>query len=212
MKIFRVKISSDNGIQTIVDLPPDELLYKDLYKPYIFNQINSIKLDLNRGCKITDVLNNGNLNLKGFAIKNKYIQILNKFNLLEIQFVDIIDKKIIDYSFMFFNSDITHKIDYQKCHFILIDDFFEEIEIIDENLPQNREGLIECAKKNAGSDNKIIPKNGYHFEDDFNIFDYDVFRIGQFNDNFYVSERVKNALEENNITGVNFYEEPLFSS
>lgn len=211
MKIYRLNISSDNGIQAIVDLPPDELLYKNLYKPYPFNYIDSIRLDLDKGCEMTDILNTGNLNLNGFAIKNKFIPLLKEYNLLDIQFVEIVDKKIIDYSFMFFNSDITDKVNYQECNFILIDDFFEEIEIIDENLTQNREGLIECAKENAGSDNKIIPKNGYHFVNDFNIFDYDVFRIGQFNDNLYVSERVKNTLEENNITGVYFYEEPLFN-
>lgn len=211
MKIFRIAISSDNGIQAIVDLPPEELLYRDLYTPYPFDYIDSIRLDLDRSRKLTDVLNVGNLSLDGLLIKNKFIPLLNELNLLEIQFIEVIDEKIIDYSFMFFNCDITHKLDYEKSNFILIDDFFEEIEIIDENLEQNREILIELAKNNAGSDYKIIPKNGYHFIDGFNIFAYDVFRIGQFNDNFYISERVKNTLEENNITGLDFFEETLFN-
>jgi hypothetical protein len=71
--------------------------------------------------------------------------------------------------------------------------------------------LKVISKKNAGSDRKIRPKNSYYFIDGFNIFEYDVFRIGYFDKTFYVSERLKNELEENNITGVEFFEEPLFN-
>lgn len=211
MKIYKLIVSSKNGFQANIGDIPQEYWDKSLYEPYPFEEIDSIYLDLEKRCKKTDVLNVGDLNIEGFPISNKFVDILKKFNLLDIQFVKITNKTLSDYSVMFFNSDITDKIDYQKCNFILIDDFFEEIEILDENLPQNQNELKVISKKNAGSDRKIRPKNGYYFIDGFNIFEYDVFRIGYFDKTFYVSERVKNALEEQKITGVHFIEEPLFN-
>lgn len=212
MKVYRLSVGSDNGIQTITDSPPKELLYKNLYSEYEYKTINSIRLNLDRGSKITDALSVGDLSLQGFPLRTKFCDIIQSFNLSKIQFVDIIDKDLKDYKFMFFNSDLTYQLDYEKSNFILIEDFLGDIEVLDNNIPKDREAVIKTYLDNFEPLTFIIPQKGYHFIEDFNIFEYDVFRIGQFDDSFYISERVKNALESNNITGVEFAESSLFNN
>lgn len=213
MKIYRLCVGSDNGFQALVDLPPQELLGKKLYTEYPFNSINSIRLDLDRGAKITDVLNVGTINLQGFPIRNKFYDILKDFNLSKIQFVDIIDRDLKDYKFMFFNSDLTYGVDYQKSDFILIEDILGDITMLDEKIDPSRDAVVSVNREFCVESifNMLVPRNGYHFLPDFNIWEHDAFRIGHFDKSFYVSEKVKNALEGNNITGVEFIEESLFN-
>ena len=211
MKIYRLSIDAGNGIQAITDSPPKELLCKNLYSEYEYKTINSIRLNLDRGSKITDALSIGDLSLQGFPLRAKFCDIIQDFNLNKIQFVDIIDKDLKDYKFMFFNSDLTYQLDYEKSNFILIEDFLGDIEVLDNNIPKNREAVIKTYIDNFEPLSFIIPQNGYHFIEGFNIYEYDVFRIGQFDDSFYISERVKKALEANNITGVVFTEITLFN-
>ncbi|UUC46483.1 hypothetical protein [Flavobacterium cerinum] len=214
MKIFKLLVSPDNGFQAITDSPPQDLLERDLYTEYKFNSIDSIRLDLDKGAKITDVLNVGTINLDGFPIRNKFCDILNDFNLFKIQFVDIIDRDLNDYKFMFFNSDLTYNIDYQKSDFILVEDILGDITELDEKIAPNRDAVLKAYDEFCSEDifNRLVPQNGYQFLSDFNIEEYDVFRIGHFDLSFYVSEKVKNALESNNITGVEFIEQPLFNT
>lgn len=214
MKIFKLVISSDNGFQTVLDLPPEELLKKDLYSEYKLEYITCIRLNLDKKAKITDVLNEGTLNIDGFPIKNKFCDILKKFNLLDIQFVDIIDKNLSDYKFMFFNSDLTYKLDFKKSNFILVEDMLGDIDKLDVIVPNNREGIVKTYKEYCVRSifNRLVPENGYCFLPNFNIEELDVFRIGHFDKSFYISERVKNALESNNITGVEFVESTLFNN
>lgn len=123
---------------------------------------------------------------------------MNGFNLFKIQFVDIIDWDINDYKFMFFNSD------YQKSDFILIEDVLGEITERDEKIAPKRDAVLRAYDEFCSEDIfiRLVPQNGYHFLSNFNIEEYDVFRIGHFDLSFYLSEKVKNTLESNNITGV----------
>lgn len=105
-------------------------------------------------------------------------------------------------------------IDYEKSNFILIEDVLGDITELDTPVPSNREGVIQADIEYCVEDifTRLIAKNGYHFKEGFNIWDYDVFRIGHFDDSFYVSERVKDILTEHKITGVRFYEESDFNT
>ena len=213
MKIYKLIVDTDNGFQAVLDIAPKELLPKDIYKDYSKDFIDCLILDLDKGKKITDVLNVGTLGLDGFPIKIKYYELLKKYNLLKIQFVDIIDKDLKDYKFMFFNSNITDKLDYQKCDFYLVEDMLGDITELDTKINPTRKGVIEADLEFCVEDifAKLIPRNGYHFLPGFNINEYDVFRIGHFDLYYYVSERVKTELENNNITGVKFVEQPYFN-
>lgn len=213
MKFYKLTVDSDNGFQATTDLPPKELLNKDLYTSYKFDRIDSIRLDLDRGKKKTDVLLMGTLSLDGFPIRKHLCEIIKSYHLEGIQFVDIVDKDLHDYVFMFFNSDLTPKLDFQKSDFIFIKDFLGDIEELDIKVPKNRDGAIKTYKKyiHESTFNKMIPRNGYHFISGFDIDHLDLFRIGHFDKSFYVSERLKHALEEAKITGVNFTESEVFN-
>ncbi|MCD1116201.1 hypothetical protein [Chryseobacterium turcicum] len=213
MKIYRFYVSSENGFQAVTDLPPRELLERNLYTEYPFNNIDSIRLDMDEGTEMADVLKVGTTMLHGFPIRNKFYDILKNFNLFKIQFVDIIDRDLKDYKFMFFNSDLTYDFDYQKSDFILIEDILGNITELDEKIDPSRDTVVRAYDDFCIEDifNRVVPRNGYHFLPDFNIWEHDVFRIGHFDMSFYVSEKVKNALESNNITGVEFIEESLFN-
>lgn len=214
MKFYRLTVDSDNGFQAITDLTPKELLNKDLYAPYKFNSIDCIRLDLGKRKKKTDVLNMGTLSLEGFPIQKSLVQILNEFRLKDIQFVDIIGQDLGDYAFMFFNSDLTPKLDYGKSDLMFIKDFLGDIEELEINVPKDRNGAIKCYLKHAHDStfNKMVPRNGYHFIPGFDINDWDVFRIGYFDKSFYVSEKVKSALEAAKATGLNFSESDRFNN
>ena len=213
MKIYRLIISADNGIQAITDTPPKELLNRNLYSDYKFDCINSIIWDLDKGAKATDVVNVGTLSLDGFAINKKVFDILNNFNLLKIQFVDIVETDMKDYKFMFFNSDLTSKLDYERSGFRLVEDMLGDITELDIKVPKNREAVLSAYDNYCVEDIfcRLTPGNGYHFLPDLNIYEWDVFRIGHFDMSFYISERVKTMLEQKHITGVEFVEEPLFN-
>lgn len=138
MQFLRLTVSSDNGFQAITDATPKALLYKDLYTPYPFKTIDSIRLDLDKGCKITDVLSVGTISLEGFPIRNKFCKLIQDLNLEDIQLVEIIDTKLNDYSFMFFNSDLTPKLDYQKSNFTLEEDILGDISDLDKGFSQQK--------------------------------------------------------------------------
>jgi len=213
MKIYRLSVDSDNGMQAITDSIPNELLNKGLYSKYKSDFIDSIHLDLDKGKKKTDVLNMGDLSLEGFPVTIRFFELLKNCQLENIQFVKITSKDLDDYYFMFFNSDLTTKLDYEKCDFIFIKDFLGDIEELDIKIPKNRDGVIKTYKKHAHDStfNKMIPKNGYHFISTFDIKNLDVFRIGHFDKSFYISEKAKHLLEDAKISGVNFVESDLFN-
>ncbi|RZJ68705.1 MAG: hypothetical protein EOO50_00560 [Flavobacterium sp.] len=214
MKFYRLTIDSGNGFQVVVDQPPRELLQKELYAPYTFDTIDSLLLDLDKKKKKTDVLLVGTLGLLGFPAHDRVCEILKDFHLRDVQFVKITGGGLDDYQFVFFNSDLTSKLDYHKTHLAFIKDFLGDIEELDIEVPKNRNGAIKIYRKHAfdSTFNKMIPKNGYHFLLGFDINEYDGFRIGHFDKSFYVSENVKNALEAAQITNIVFSESTLFNN
>lgn len=214
MKIYRLTVSSDNGFQTNTDLPPKELLEKDLYAPYPFREIGSLFLELDRGRKKTDLLLAGTISLEGIPMHRRIVEIVREFRLLDIQFVPITGKGLEDYFFAFFNSDLTPRLDFVKSDFHFIQDMLGDIEELAIKVPTNRNGAIKAYSKHIHESifNKMIPRNGFHFNAGTDIFSYDAFRIGHFDKSFYVSERLKNALESHKITGAEFSEAPLFTA
>jgi len=215
VKFYRV-ITNADGCQTLTDRTPDNLLKKNLYTEYTGGKITCIVLDyevLKTGVKQTDFLSNHTLNLKGHIVSDKVYRVAKDFNLLNVQFADIIGNGLDGYKFMFFNSDLTDKLDYVKSDFKLIRSSPLKTVALDTIVPPNRSDVLriymdECSR----SIFKFLrPQNGYVFKADFNIQDYDAFRIGHFDLSFYISERLKNKLEENGITGCAFGEETAFN-
>ena len=188
-------------------------LEKSLYTKYRKKVVNNLAID-KENIKYTDILKTGELSLNGLVISNKLFDILNKFPGHKIQYTDIINEGIENYKFMFFNGDLTEKIDYQRSEFELkkYDLLEQKLIKIDYYLKPNRKSIIRKDRElidEAEILTKIIPKNGYVFKKRANIFQYDILRIGYFDENFYVSELVKSEIEKNGITGYLFGSEPI---
>lgn len=209
--IYKLKVNSDNGFQAILTDAPKELIEKKIYEKYVYNSIDCIKLNLKRDAFKTDFLSMAMLSLHGFPVSDNALNVIKNHILKDIQIVDLTNITLLDYKFVFFNGDLTNYIDYKKSNFQLIEDFLGEISIIDSNVIPERNSVIDTYNDNFGPLIYMRPQNGYHFLNQINIKEFDMFRIGHFDYNFYVSEKLKKALEANNATGVDFIEQPLFN-
>lgn len=217
MKYYSITTDENYGVQVLHDgIAGDSLDGKNLYKEFNKDLIEDLVLDLDNGAKMADILETGDLGLKGLIVSSKSYDLLSKFNLHSIQFVNIKGNGLDDYKFMFFNGDLTSKIDYNKSNFKLyeLDIIDMEFEELDLKIPQNREGIIKADVDivSVDIDKKIFPSNGYQFNEDFRIEDFDIFRIGHYDLNFYVSEKVKDIFEKNDITGCQFIEQKMLVS
>ncbi len=212
MKFYSLSVEDSLGVQVLHDGKiGDYLDSKNLYESYNENiPINN--LFFNDKIIKTDILDCGELSLKGFVVSDTFVGIVKNLKLHEVQFVDI--KSLEGYSFMFFNGDLTFDIDYESSYFKLY-----ELDIIDmEFLPlnidikQTRECIIDINRDVVLLDieKKIFPSNGYVFKKGKSISEFDCFRIGYFDLTYNVSENFKNIVESNGLSGFKFVENSIF--
>ncbi|QQX76519.1 MULTISPECIES: hypothetical protein [Aequorivita] len=206
------KVGNLEGSQSyLVNDSYETLPHKNLYKPVNISKIEAV---IEENAIITDVISLGNLSLKGIMVNKKFKAIVEKYKLKDIQFVPVnfLNKTDVqEYFFMFFNSDLTHFIDYDKTKFVIQKkSLFKDnaIQTSVEINKNNRNDLIELDREYAGSIKySILTKNGEYY---FNTaFDYDVFRIGHFNLRFYFSEGLKEVLINSGLTGFYFSDLPV---
>ncbi len=211
MKYYKIITDTEIGFQVLELDKCDDLINKKLYQPYPNEKIECLGLD--KRVKITDVLSVGTSSLKGLIIKNGFCDILRNFDGHKIQFVKISGNNLDSHEFMFFNGDLTNNIDYGKSEFRVVKKGLLRTKILDIAVPPNRDDVVRIDVEECSDSifNEIEPANGYHFLPDFDLSKYDIFRIGHFDLNFYVSEKVKDALEKNNITGCEFIEQEKFT-
>ncbi len=205
-----------NGIQAFFagGYPKEKqlLMEKDLYQSIEIEQINCIQLD--EKAKKTDVISHGTLSLEGLIVTEKFRTIVEQFQLIDIQFVPIEfhnKKDWTAYSFMFFNTNLTEKIDYEatvfgikKISMFAGKDTFTPLDKNENNL----EMLKLLTKEYAGSVRySISVESGYYFK---SAITHDVFRIGVFDDAFYFSETLVKAISKENLNGFYFVESNFF--
>lgn len=219
MKYYKLKTETDidkigrvDGIQATIIGHGDEqselLMNKKLYDPIRLNKITSFVLDEN--AILTDVISVGTLSIDGFLVSEKFKEIVSKYILADIQFVDasfINNPNVKGYFFMFFNSNLTNEIDYNETRFGIkeMSLFANKIKINElEKSENNLDALIGLTKKYAGSAKySIVPVENYNFKSSLK---FDVFRLGHFDKSFYFSENVKNEIEKHELSGFNFIE------
>lgn len=206
MKYYKLITDPDIDFQVIENENCDDLIKKGLYEPYINKSISCLELD--KGVKTTDVLSIGTSSLKGHIIKNNVYDIFKLQNNHEIQYVNITNGGLEDYKFMFFNGDLTNYIDYEKSDFRVVKKGLLKTKILDIDVPKNRDDVLRIDIEECSDSifNELIAVNGYHFLPDFDLLQYDVFRIGHYDLNFYISGQVKEVLQKNNVTGVEYVE------
>jgi len=183
---------SEKDINTIERFTTWDL---DFYKSKKIDFIDFIDFDPNN--VFTDFIFGSALPSNGFIVSNKVRLLMLKYRLLQIQFIPIVNSKIPSNSFffMFFNSDMTDRINYDKTKFyyrnILNNSFTPIVNI------KNRNDLIETCKNSVYNIIEVITVKKIFF---YGSIDYDVFRIGRFSDSYYFSKRIIDDLIQNNLT------------
>lgn len=160
---------------------------------------------VNSKAKLTDILSNAILTNTGFLVSEKLKNILIGYNLMAHRFYDatIYHKKIFhQYYWLHFKTDPpVSKIDFVNSTFTIILNYAHkvgnvEIQSFEDYLTKNN----NIKKDNPGKTLSIWAEKicfNQNFEQNL-----DFFKIGVFDNNFYISERLKNTIEANKISGI----------
>ncbi len=201
MKYYKFKPDADNGFQAYCDQVSDSLLKKNLYMSYEHQLVTGVVKD--DKAKLTDVLNEGTLSLKGIIVSEQFRNVVLNNKLHDIQFIPIEDEQLSNYSFMFFNGELASLIDYEKTCLKVQEWDPDETVYLDVDMPKNREGITNVYKEYCvgSAFNSLVPINGYYFKEDQKLIGLDFFRVGYFDLSFYISDGLKKKLEEEGISG-----------
>jgi hypothetical protein len=157
--------------------------------------------------KPTDMVSNA-ITKPGFFIDKKVKSIFEKYNLIPHRFYPakvIHKKKLLDnYFWVHMMADFTDCIDYPNSSFFIRRKFFTDTgdEIKIESLEDYFEKRKQLKLDNPETYVTINAKRICWYPAFFNK-KLDFFEIGPFDANFYISQRLRDALVENKITGCN---------
>lgn len=158
--------------------------------------------------KLTDVITvSGLISAKGFLINEKVKNILDRHNLISHKYYQAklyYKNQALTYYWWHLVSDLTNCIDYNQTSFAIKRLF--KIEVDNLSIP-NAEGLKKT-RHEIGALKNLIP-NTLVLHDAFDK-NLDLFIIGGFNDEIFVSEKLKLELEQQNISGIEI-SKPKFS-
>ena len=155
-----------------------------------------IKFELKKRCKLTDVLSVLELT-SGFLISPKIKELFDKFSLMRHQYFDAtVQTKdgVFQYYWLHLSDpDLTKKIDYKNSVFYETEWTFKKGKIALDSY-ENYQKLK--SKDTAASFGVKLEEIAFS-----NSFDtkLDMFTFLPFNNKIYISEKLKNALVENNI-------------
>jgi len=172
-------------------------LRHDQFPEFIPN-LHAFKLD--KKAKITDLISIGSIYF-GFLINQNLKKILNEFYLPEVRFYQsyISYKNSINNNYYFLHNihHYSEKIDFNKTKFYISDSFGNKqtISIL------NASELNNYYKIHKVSTMLRIITNKYIFKDNY-IPEHDLFQISFTDSCTYISHRLKTALEEAKITGI----------
>jgi hypothetical protein len=160
--------------------------------------LNTIKV--RSVAKMTDLLSVAMIGTSGIFISAKLQTLLSNFNLVphKLYSSKVQHKKQIheDYAYMHFASDLRDFVDYPKSKFYArIPGLIED----DLNFKTKEDTLAfyERVDKFHLLQTEYIVLNPMFFE-----FKYDLFYISNFDKNIYISERLRDSLLENRISGI----------
>lgn len=154
--------------------------------------------------KITDILSVAMLPSNGFLVNSKIRTIFQNVNLPAHKYYDAKVKfkanVIKDYKWAHIISDYTDYVCYKNSEFYIYDyfddTFISKIKSIDkEELKAIKEKVISENEFETIVAKKIILKK------EFYKLEMDLFKISEFDHDFYVSEKLMDLLEHNTITG-----------
>jgi hypothetical protein len=161
------------------------------------------KFDLENKAKLTDRVSTGSLTGDYFIVSERLLDLLEGFKMDEYQYfpIDINTPSIsVRYMIIYFPFP-------RDNNFIN----WEE-SIFDRELPTGD----KIHERFANAQKYLLAKDGHQLKDNNLIINYeeissvDIFRFKWYKLGFYVSERLKNAIDHNGITGVRFEEAEWF--
>ncbi|GGF26701.1 hypothetical protein [Hymenobacter cavernae] len=168
----------------------------------------------------TDVITDGGaIGGSGLIVSDRLKNLLASFRLGRHRFypLDTFEyesekKPLINYSWLQIISEDFYKwIDYDNSDFFLFDDFEEEI--INHVNIKTPGGLLEAIDSTLETDNSIIYKK-LIFNNHYTSNPLDLFYTNGISDNIFtypiISERLKDALQRNSITGLELKQVPIY--
>lgn len=220
-----VRGSSGSQIQPVKNLTGMEKLYDFLiYENNFYSNVGSeipfefdLEAKLKPSANLTDVLHQGQINAPfGIVISNKFKNFLSDFNIIpcrtyEMKIRDINNELVNEEYYWMYPIRLVNEIDFAKTS----SESNSVIQYIDENgfidLRRQHNSLLSEVERKfplnnpekqlaiksiqvSTSPQKIFLKEEIAFKD----FDFFGFKYDQ---NWYISEKLKNALEESNLTG-----------
>ncbi len=159
---------------------------------------NLSAFQLHKKAKLTDFVSTVNPYF-GFLLNERTKQLLDRFKLPPHKFYDADiqqNNKIHNAYFLFhFISDFSDKIDFNKTIFYLWDTFEESESFQVSNVDELKKKYKSVSSLVSIKSHKIVFQKRH-------TFDFDIFRLSFFDTSTYISQRLKTALEEANITGI----------
>ena len=208
MKYYRIKndVESKAVGRKYPQLECNNLVYAHAIPSYGPCKIRfKLSFDLVKGAKLTDVLSTLAISASGFIISERLRTLLENFKLErhELIPVEIIDgKQTHNYYFLhFYGLDMVHCLDYQQSIFRITKWGFRDLGLKNFDSYESYQAYI---KENDEDDSLMTPLEHVVLKEDFK--DLDFFSVPQFYHGMYVSERLKQCLEDNHITGFSFEE------
>ena len=165
----------------------------------------NLSFNLVKGAKLTDVLKTLAISASGFVISERLKMLLESYKLERHEFipVDIISKdQTYNYYFLhFYGLDMVHCLDYQQSIFHITE---FEIEDLGTMKFDSYESYQKYMKENDKDYSIMTHLEHLVLKEEFK--DLDFFSVPQFYHEMFVSERLKQCLEDNHITGFSFEE------
>ena len=158
---------------------------------------------LNGRAKLSDLLSVAVIS-RGFLISPKLKSIFEQFTIAEHKFYPAIiyhKKEFHNYYWMHIICDLTDAIDYPKSTFFVYLTYAQDLGNI--KIDSKEDLINKEAKIKADNPDKTITiwAKDLIFIDS-TIPKLDLFKIGTFDSNYYISTKLYNALVDNNITGI----------
>ena len=158
--------------------------------------------------RITNILSVAMLTLYGFFVDTKVEKVFKDFNLPKHRYYNSKVKrktKIYDnYKWLHIVSDYTDFICYESSKFYTYN-FFDDVFLSKIN-PASKEILISLKEKMKKDHFFTIKAKKIALSPNFFELKLDLFKISEFDHDFYISERLKKALIESKITGYSISE------
>lgn len=167
-----------------------------------------LEFELNKTAKLTDVLSNAAISGYGFIVNDKVKDVFLKFNLMSHKFYDVkvmLPKtgEVLQYHYLHpCNPDLSRLIDYEKSVFY-------------ETKWTFREYIIKLKSYDHYKELKALDKKAMFGVDLDEIYvttkfdkSLDLFAFLPFANSTYVTERLKDELQKNDIKGLTFEEAP----